>query len=284
MADQLPDAAGGLSDGLGPSFWLAAAWLALVALAAGCAGILPLAPPDQIDWGHLAAKPGVGGHLLGSDGTGRDIASRLVFGARVTLTIGVAAPCIGLLVGAAMGVIAGFYRGLADWVLSATVDVMLAFPRLIFLFMIVAVFGGALLNLTLAMGLVCIPFFARMARAHTIKLVERDFIRAARATGASGHAIMLREILPNLQVPMVVFLLQAMGLVMTAEIALGFLGLSVPPPAPTWGGMIGEGRELLDQAPHVSMIPSAAMFFTILSINLIGDRLLRRSDTREGQL
>jgi peptide/nickel transport system permease protein len=269
---------------MGASFWLAAAWIALVSAGAASAGLLPVLPPDQIDWTNLAVQPGVAGHLLGTDGMGRDILSRLLYGARVSLIVGFFAPLTGLTFGCLMGVLAGFYRGPAERLIVGTIDVFLAFPRLIFLLMAMCVFGSSQLSLTLALGFVCVPSFARMARANTLKFAEREFVLAARATGASDASLMLREILPNVLAPMLVYLLLVMGLVIIAEGGLGFLGLSVPSPTPSWGGMMAEGRELLDQAPHVSMVPTFVMFLTILSVNLIGDRLRSRYDQRESQL
>lgn len=268
----------------GITFWVAIAWISLVMVGATGAGLLPVAPPDQIDWANLAVKPGVAGHLLGTDHMGRDIASRLLFGARVSLIVGSFAPLIGLILGCLLGILAGYCRGGAERVIVGAIDTFLAFPRLIFLLMVMAVFGSSLLNLTLALGLVCAPSFARVARASTLRCAEREFVMAARAAGASNTAIILREILPNVAPPLLVYTLLVMGLVMIAEGALGFLGLSVPSPTPSWGGMITDGREVLEHAPHVSLIPTTVMFLTILSVNLIGDRLRRWSDPRESHL
>jgi peptide/nickel transport system permease protein len=266
------------------SFWLSLAWLAGVVLAAAGAGWLPIPSPDQIDWSNLAAKPGAAGHLLGTDNMGRDIASRLLFGARVSLTVGFAAPCIGLALGALLGVLAGFYRGLTERAIIGLVDTLMAFPRLVFLLMALCIFGSSLAKLTLALGVVCIPSFARVARANTLRFAEREFVVAARAAGARDRAIILREILPNVAAPLLVYALLATGLVIIAEGSLGFLGLSVPSPTPSWGGMISEGRDVLDEAPHVCMIPTAVMFLTILSVNLIGDKLRGGADSRESRL
>ncbi len=255
------------------SQWLAIGWLVMVAICVVGAGFLPIPLPDQIDWSNLATKPGVCGHLLGTDTMGRDILSRILFGGRVSLIVGICAPAIGLIVGGLLGVTSGFIGGVVDKVVTGAIDIFLAFPRLIFLLITMFVFGANLLNLTLALGLICVPVFARMARANTIKLTGREFVLAARAIGASDTSIILREIVPNVIGPLLAYMLLAIGLVIIAEGGLGFLGLSVSSPTPSWGGMIAEGREDLDQAPHVSMIPAGVMFLTILAVNLVGDRL-----------
>jgi len=255
---------------------IAITWLILLVVAAMSSNFLPVPPPDHIDWTHLAARPGVAGHLLGTDGLGRDMLSRLIFGSRVSLVVGFFAPLIGLLLGALIGLMAGFLGGFTDRAISGAIDIFLAFPRLVFLLMAMFVFGSGLVNLTVALGLICAPSFARMARANTIKLKQREFVLAAKTSGASNGAIIWHEILPNILSPLFVYMLLAIGLVIIAEGSLGFLGLSVPPPTPSWGGMIAEGRETLDQSPHVSLIPMVCMFMTIISVNLIGERLRRK--------
>lgn len=268
----------------GATFWLPLAWITLVVLCAVSASWLPVPAPDQIDWDNLAAKPGVAGHLLGTDTIGRDIASRLLFGARVSLIVGFLAPCIGLVLGCLAGVAAGYYRGFAETLIVGAIDTFIAFPRLIFLMVFMFVLGASLSNLTIALGLLTAPSFARVARANTIRFAGREFVLAARAIGAGDVAIILREILPNVLAPMLVYMLLVMGFVIVAEGGLGFLGLSVPSPTPSWGGMIAQGREALEETPHVSMIPTAVMFLTVLSVNLIGDRLRGWGDGRESQL
>lgn len=265
------------------SFYLALVWLFLVACGTVGGGLLPLPAPDRIDWDHLAAAPGVGGHLLGTDNMGRDIAARLLFGGRVSLTVGLVAPCLGLFLGGLLGVLAGFYRGVTEKAIMGGIDAFLAFPRLIFLLVVMFVFGSNLLNVTVALGLVCSPSFARVARANTLVFAEREFVLAARAAGAGDLALILRELLPNVLAPMLVYLLLVVGLVIVAEGSLGFLGLSVPAPTPTWGAMIAEGREVLDQSPHVSLIPTLFMFLTILALNVVGDRLRGQGQHEEGR-
>ena len=267
----------------GGVFWLAVAWLILVVALAATAAWWPLPAPDQIDWAHLTESPG-GTHLLGTDNLGRDIASRLLFGARVSLLVGLLAPCIGLLAGGLLGVLAGFYRGAADRLIVVLIDTLLAFPRLVLLLVVAFVFGSSLFSLTLSLGIVIAPSVARIVRALTIRIAEREFVLAARAAGANDAAIILREILPNVLMPMLVYMLVMVGLVIVAEGSLGFLGLSVSSPMPSWGGMIAAGRDVLAEHPHVSLIPVTVMFLTVLAVNLIGDRMRGWLDARESQL
>ncbi|MDJ0784355.1 MAG: ABC transporter permease [Desulfosarcinaceae bacterium] len=275
---------------LGPIFWLAVIWLAMVLFAAVTAGYWPVPPPDRMDWAQLGAAPGApltpagtpsaenpqaGGaaHWLGTDTMGRDMVARLIFGARVSLAVSICSPAIGFLVGGLLGCLAGYYRGRLDAGIVATMDVILAFPGLVLLLVIRFYLGASLTNLILILGFLTIPAFSRVARAKTLGLTELEFVQAARLTGAGHLSILVREILPNVVIPLAVYALLVAAFMIMAEGALSFLGLGVPPPTASWGGMIAEGREALDTAPHVSLIPAGVMFLTVLALNLIGDGL-----------
>lgn len=284
--------------GLGLRFWLPVAWIGLVAFGAATAGFWPMPAPETIDFVNRAAMPGTVGeielsgeteliefrYLLGTDNIGRDILSRLMHGARVSLLIGLLSPLIGLLVGGALGVLAGYYRGRIEGAVVIAMDIILAFPALVLLLGITFYLGPSLLNLILALGFLSVPASARVARANTLSLAGREFVLAAKAMGASDLYILVREIVPNVLMPLLVFAMLLVAVLIVAEGTLSFLGLSVPPPTPSWGTMIEEGRELLDQAPHVTMIPAAAMCLTVLSFNLIGDCLRGLIDPRESRL
>ncbi|MBI1919632.1 MAG: ABC transporter permease [Geobacter sp.] len=265
------------------TFWLAIGWIAVVIVCAITAPWWPVPAPDLIDPDLLATPPCVG-HPLGTDTMGRDIAARLLFGARVSIIVGFCAPLVGMVLGSLLGVPAGFYRGRPERLILFILDTLLAFPGLVFLLVFTFVFGASLTTITVALGVLTAPRFARVARANTIRFAEREFVLAARGVGAGDFSIILREILPNVLAPMLIYMLLVIGFVIVAEGGLGFLGLSVPSPAPSWGGMIAGGRDILDQAPHVSLIPTAVMFLTVLSVNLIGDAVRGRLDRREGQL
>jgi peptide/nickel transport system permease protein len=251
-------------------------WLILVVFAAASATLWSLPySADQFDVEHLAAIPGAG-HLLGTDAMGRDIAVRLFMGARVSLTVGICAPLLGLALGLLLGLPAGYLRGWTERVVMTLADVILAFPAMIFLLVIVSILGPSLFTVTLALGLLIAPRFIRVVRANTVRFAGREFVQAARIGCAGDLAILRGEILPNLVGPLLAYTLVVAGLVIIAEGGLGFLGLSVPSPTPSWGGMIASGRDVLDQTPHVAMIPMAAMFLTVLSVNVVGDRLRGR--------
>ncbi|GAM11136.1 glutathione transport system permease protein GsiD [Geobacter sp. OR-1] len=264
-------------------FRLAVLWLAVVLIAAVTAPWWPVPAPDRIDPELLAAPPGAA-HLLGTDSMGRDIGARLLFGSRVSLVVGFCAPFTGMLLGVLLGIPAGFYRGRYERFVLFLLDTLLAFPGLIFLLVFTFIVGASLPTITVGLGILIAPRFARVARANTIRFAEREFVLAARGIGASDFSIIMREILPNLLTPLLVYMLLSVGYVIIAEGGLSFLGLSVPAPAPSWGGMIAGGRDLLDQAPHICLIPTLVMFLTVLSVNLIGDQLRPKLDSRESRL
>lgn len=285
----------------GLTFWLPLAWIFFVAVCALSVDLWVLPEPDLMDWNNPAATPGTKGnipildqngeevdkpyiHLLGTDTLGRDIVSRLLYGARVSLAVGLIAPIIGLVLGGILGMLAGYYHGRLEAVIVGAMDAILAFPGLVLLLAITFYLGPSVQNLIIALGILTVPAFCRVARANTLTFAEREFIQAARTLGERDIYILVREIMPNVFTPMIAYGLLVVAVLIVIEGALSFLGLGVPSPTPSWGSMIAEGREVLDDAPHVSMIPSFVMFLTVLSFNLIGDSLRGLGDAREGQL
>ena len=268
---------------LGTLFWMAVGWTLLVLAAAALADLLPLPSPTDMDM--LARRaPFSAEHWLGTDTLGRDELSRLIHGARISLTVGLCAPVIGLVFGGALGMLAGYFRGRFETLVVGSMDVLLAFPPLILALAVTAYLGQSLLNLTCILGVLGIPAFMRVARASTLTLARREFVIAAQALGATHARILLRELLPNVLLPLLAFFLLGVAVTIVVEGALSFLGLGVPPPISSWGSMIGEGRESLEIAPRLAFIPAAAMFFTVLSFNLIGDTLRALTDPRQGAL
>lgn len=267
--------------GLGLVFWAAVLWIAIVVAAALLAGVLPLADPDRQALLARRALPGAA-HLLGTDALGRDILSRVIYGARASLAIGVLAPLVATLVGTAVGLVAGYFRGSFETLAIGATDVLLAFPPLVLALAIVAYLGQSVTNVILVLAVLTVPAVTRVARAATLAVREREFVTAARALGAGHARILLREILPNVMLSLAAYFLVLVAVTIVAEGILSFLGLGVPPPTPSWGSMIAEGRDSLDIAPHIAFIPAGAMFLTVLAFNLVGDSLRAVTDPRRG--
>jgi peptide/nickel transport system permease protein len=267
---------------LGPVFWLSVGWVGLVVFGAVFASVLPIQDPLAVN-----ALPKLGPslhHLLGTDAIGRDIFARIVYGSRVSLIVGFSAVGFGLLVGGTLGLIGGFYGGRVDTAIAVVMNVILAYPALVLALAVISFTGQSLLNVTLIIGVISVPFIQRIVRASVISYAQREFVLAARALGAKGRRIIVREILPNVVPAAIAFSLVGVGAAIVAEGGLAFLGLSVPLPTPTWGGMINDGKDLLSQNPGISLWPALAMFITVLALNLAGDRLRARFDIREGAI
>jgi peptide/nickel transport system permease protein len=268
---------------LGWGFRLAVLWLALVAGAALAADLLPLPHYDATLTGEPRSGPSPA-HPFGTDALGRDILSRTVHGARVSLGVGLGAVALGLLVGGPLGLLAGYRRGLADRVIMTANDVLLAFPALVFALAVVAFAGAGVRNVLIVLGLLGVPAWVRLIRGATLTFAQREFVTAARTLGARGGTVMRREIAPNVALPAASYAFVIMAVVVVAEGSLAFLGLSVRPPTPTWGGMINEGRSTLDTSVHIVLVPAAVMFLTVLAFNLVGDRLQEITGYRQGGL
>jgi peptide/nickel transport system permease protein len=268
---------------LGGLFVVSLAWIVLVVLLAAFAGVLPIPSPTDIDMLGKRAPPSAA-HWLGNDQLGRDVLARLIHGARFSLTVGLLAPVIGVTIGGALGMLAGYFRGRFEILVVGGVDVLLAFPPLVLALAVTAYLGQSVWNLTWVIGVLGIPAFTRVARAVTLSLSEREFVVAARALGATHSRILLRELLPNVALPLLAFFLLGVAVTIVVEGALSFLGLGVPPPAPSWGSMIGEGRESLDLAPWLAFLPAGVMFATVLAFNVVGDTLRALTDPRPGAL
>jgi len=268
---------------LGMLFWAAIIWMIFVFAVAIFATVLPLPSPTDMDMLQRRA-PFSAAHWLGTDGLGRDELSRLIYGARISLIVGLCAPVIGITIGGALGMLSGYFRGRFETLVVGSMDVLLAFPPLILVLAIIAFLGQSIFNLTCILGVLGIPAFMRVARAATLTLSRREFVIAAQALGATHGRILLRELLPNVILPLFAFFLLGVAVTIVVEGSLSFLGLGVPPPISSWGSMIGEGRESLDVAPRLAFLPAAAMFLTVLSFNLVGDTLRALTDPRQGAL
>jgi peptide/nickel transport system permease protein len=254
--------------------------------------VLPLDPPDKVSgcikypvMSTCNIGPSSVFHLLGTDSLGRDVLSRLIWGARVSLTVGVTSILFGLLVGGIIGLVAGFYKGRPESFLMGSMDVLLAFPALLLTLAIITFTNNrSIWVISLAIGIVSIAPIARLVRASTLVVGQREFVLASRTLGASNRRIIAREILPNVVLPVLSFAIIGVAVAIAAEGGLAFLGLSVAPPTPTWGGMINEGRNVLETDPQIALIPSFVLFLTVLMLNLAGDRIREFFDVKEGGL
>lgn len=249
--------------------------LLLVITITACAVSAPLIAPQDPAEQHLfdkRSKP-FGKYSLGADQFGRDILSRLIYGARVSLTVSVGSILIALLGGSLIGIVAGYLGGLCDSILMRLMDLLLSFPYLLLAIVLVSAFGSGVFNTTLAIGIWALPTFARMVRISVLSLKEREYVTSAKAVGASSGRIIFLHILPNFITPVIVYATLFMANAIMMEAALSFLGLGVQPPTPSWGEMISSGRNLLMVAPHVSTIPGFAIMLAVLGFNLLGDGL-----------
>ena len=265
---------------VGILFWIAAGWLLTICFCALLADILPIDDPLSTDLDNLFLPPLSEGHLLGTDAIGRDMLSRAIYGARISLQLAFTAPFLSLLAGLVLGLSAGYFRGRVDAAVSIFTDSILAFPNIVGVMVVLFFLGASLPVMIVALAFFGIPAETRVARANTILFAEREFVLAAKALGASSLRIMVRELLPNVIVPMLSLVLFGMSVVIIIEGSLAFLGVGFPPPTPSWGKMIADGFEDIARAPHVTMIPASIMFLTILSLNLIGDSLRALTDAK----
>lgn len=249
---------------------LGAVWIGLVVLAALTAQWLPLPDPNEIT-DEFSAAPGWGAHPLGTDSLGRDTLSRCIYGARVSMTVAIVGTTVAMIIGVTAGMVAGYVGGFLDRAISLVINFLLSFPALIFLIALVAALGPSLSTLVLGLALLGIPNFARVARANTIAFSEREFVTAAKALGAGTWRVLTRELLANVMLPVMSLALVVMATLVVAEGSLSFLGLGVPPPTPSWGGMLAAGRESLREYPHLVLIPMLFFFLTVYSFNKLGD-------------
>ena len=233
--------------------------------------IAPADPMAQALYNRLS--PPTFEHPFGTDDFGRDILSRVIYGARISLRVGVFAVLIALILGTCIGVVAGYWGGWIDQILMRLMDLLLAFPSILLAIGIVAILGPGLENAMLAVGIVAMPQYARLVRASVLTVRETDYVMAARALGASDWRILCVAVLPNCLAPLIVQATLGLATAILDAAGLSFLGLGAQPPTPEWGAMLSQGRELIVRAPWVLTFPGGAIFFTVLAFNLVGDGL-----------
>ena len=285
MADEAldePEDDSAVKKTLGLAFWVAVGWIVTITLAAVLAPWLPIADPDEIANG--APRDGIlGDNLMGTDALGRDVFARTVHGARISLGVGFLGIILGVTVGGALGIVAGYFKGIADQVISFMFFSLLSFPALVLALLITASIDRSFWTVAMTLGILGIAPSGRLARATTIQFSEREFVQAARVIGARNKRIIIRELLPNVVIPMGALTLLGMGISIVAEGSLAFLGLSVEGEAISWGKSIVDGSQTrdLEQNAHVAFVPIAAMFLTVLALNFAGDRVREYTDVRE---
>ena len=247
--------------------------VALIVLLAVLAPLLPLRDPNVTAPARRLGMPGASGFVLGTDQLGRDVLSRLIWGARVSIVVAAVAAAVAFVIGGAIGLLAGFYRGPVDTLLMRLVDVLMAFPYVLLAIALVAALGPGLLNALIAIAVVNISFYARGVRAATLVVRQLPYIEAARSLGASDFRVLTREVFPSIAPPLLVFVTLNLGALVVETAGLSFIGLGAQPPTADWGTMLADGRQFMMTAPHVAAIPGLAVLALVWGLNMVGDGL-----------
>jgi glutathione transport system permease protein len=246
--------------------------LLLVLVAAFAPWLAPFDAENFFDYDALNTPPSAK-HWFGVDSLGRDIFSRILMGARISLAAGFISVAVGAVIGTLLGLLAGYYQGWWDRIVMRMADVLFAFPGILLAIGIVAILGNGMVNVILAVAVFSVPAFARLVRGNVLSLKHQTYIEAVRSIGASDRVIMLRHLLPGTVASVVVYLTMRIGTSIITAASLSFLGLGAQPPTPEWGAMLNEARADMLNAPHVALFPSLAIFVTVLAFNLLGDGL-----------
>ena len=244
------------------------------------APVLPVPDPIATDWGAVRQAPSAA-HLFGTDEIGRDVLSRMIWGARASLLAGVVSVGIAVLLGVPLGILAGYFGGWTDAAISRCTEALLAAPFLILAIALAAFLGPSLTNAMIAIGISATPIFIRLTRGQVMSVKAEDYVDGARAIGLGHRAIMTRYILPNVLPPILVQATLTIATAIITEASLSFLGLGQQPPAPSWGSMLNVAKNFLEQAPWMALFPGAAIFLVVLGFNLLGDGLRDALDPRE---
>lgn len=256
-------------------------WLGLVLLATLTVQWLPLKDPLQQSLESMLAAPDAT-RWFGADSLGRDVFSRTIHGFRITLIVSFGSVALGLIAGGLLGICAGYFRGWVERIILMLVNVLLAFPPLVLIIAMVAYPGEAMLKVIIALGIVFTPAVVRIARANTMRFSGLEFVTAARAAGMGNMRIIFRELLPNLVPALMAYALLLIAVAALAEAGLSFLGLGVPPPAPSLGSLMASEQSRVVEAPHAVFFPALMLLLTIFALNLVGEDIQRRIDNRAG--
>ncbi|MDC3413791.1 ABC transporter permease [Aquibacillus sp. 3ASR75-11] len=252
----------------------------IVILSAIFAPLIATHDPNEMEMSKRLMGPMEEGHLLGTDNYGRDLFSRIVYGARVSLEVGVVSVSVSLLIGVTLGLVAGYYGGWLDNIIMRTVDIVLSFPVLLLAIALVAALGPGIDNVILALGLIYWTNYARIVRANVMALKEEEYIQAAKTIGSSDFRIIFYNILPNCLAPIIVVATLGIGIAIVAEATLSFLGLGIQPPDSSWGWTLSFGMKFIRDAAHLSIYPGLAIMFTVLGFNLLGDGIRDLTDSK----
>lgn len=228
----------------------------------------------------IRLEPPSQAHLLGTDEYGRDVLSRVLYGARISIQVSVSAVAIAMAIGVTLGILAGYFKGATDVVITRFTDILFSFPAILLALLVLAVVGTGVANVIVAIGILYLPIFARITRSAVLTVAEFPYIEAARAIGYSDFWVMQRAILPNVMAPVMVTATLALAVAILIEAALSFLGLGVQPPAPSWGNLIQSGYGYMDFSPWLAIGPGVAISLSVLSLNLLGDGLRDLLDPR----
>lgn len=253
-----------------------------MSLAALLAPVLAPFDPNELHLDDILLPP-CAAYPMGTDRLGRDVLSRLLYGGQVSLWVGFVAVGISITIGAALGLVSGYFRGITDEIIMRGVDVMLCFPSFFLILAVVAFLEPSLTNIMVVIGFTSWMGIARLVRAETLSLRERDFVSAARLSGVATHRILLRHILPNALAPVTITAILGVGGAILTESGLSFLGLGVQPPQASWGNMLMEGKAVIEDAPWLSLFPGLAILLTVLGYNLLGESLRDMLDPRLGR-
>ena len=259
--------------------WLSGAWLALLVVVCLVAGLLPI--PDYAAPVGFPRTPPSGasvGEWFGLDSLGRSVLSRSAYGGRVSLLLGAVAGITAMVVGTLLGLIAGYFRGIVDTLIMYFTDALLAFPPLVLLLAISSILQPSFRTLLFGLTVLVIPTFVRLSRANTLNWASREFVLAARNMGAGRMRIAFREVLPNVLPSVMAYFPTVVAALIVAEGSLSFLGLGIPSPTPSWGGMIADGKDYITTAPFLVFIPAAIIFLTVFALNQVGDHARTRFD------
>ena len=244
------------------------------------APVLPLGDPNRTHPGRRLTPPLSPDFLVGSDHLGRDLLSRLVWGTRISLSVGVLATLLAMTAGTTVGLLAAYFGGLVDQVTMRAIDLVMAFPYILLAIALVAALGPGLFNAMLAVAVVNVSFYARGIRGAVLTLRGQDFVEAARAAGATDGRILRQHLLPGIVAPLLVFASMNLGMMLVETAGLSFIGLGAQPPTADWGTMLADGRQFITVATHVAAVPGLAIFLLVLGLNLVGDGLRDALDPR----